>query len=46
VGAVLSNGTANLHVIEYDGTVIAKTGVSRGERAGEFEVIGLGPKAP
>ena len=43
---VLANGTVNLHVLEGDGTTIAKTGVSRGERKGEFQTIGLGPESP
>ena len=46
ISDVLAAGTVNLMVVEPDGTLIAKTAVSRGQSAGQFDLIGLGPKAP
>ena len=46
VTKVNADGTANLHVLEADGTTIAKTNVVKGEGTGQFSLIGLGPKAP
>ena len=42
---VLPNGTVNLTVFETDGTLIAKTGVARGSRKGQFTLDGTGPQA-
>lgn len=41
ITATNADGTVNLHVLEADGTTIAKTDVGQGQGKGQFDFRGL-----